>query len=421
MITILPSKEQSKRSAADIFAAFEYQWNYFILILLKATDETTTVSFELLDDVDKQTGESATLYQIKHSVQKNAKGKTVTLSDRDTDLWKTLSNWMKFIDDQPEMLDNASFILVTNKNISNNKFVKALTSYQENHNLAALKSALIEIKNSSKKDHTESNDASKKRGIEVSKVISDLLDFTNLDVFLNKILISQTEDILKDEIKQLMKTRMVLNEHRLDWVYSQLMSSLKDDAIERIEKRQPVSYNGGIFADKYQSIIDTGRKKIHFRSDYSYSDFKGNPNELLFIKQLFEIGDTKEDDTDRIAELTLSWFRFHNNFQEHWNNNELIQDDVDRLTQDVCSIWRTHHTSKHRHMPIDYTNNDLCEAACDTVDEMRKEQFSLAGTPLGHSFSEGCVYYYSNSATQIIPELPLIGWHRDWRTKFKKS
>lgn len=76
---ITPSKEQSKRSAAHIFAAFQYQWDYFVLQLLATNDDTITVSFELLDDVDKQTGECITLYQIKHSVQKNAKNETINL------------------------------------------------------------------------------------------------------------------------------------------------------------------------------------------------------------------------------------------------------------------------------------------------------------------------------------------------------
>ena len=341
MNTIVPSKEQSKRSAADIYVAFEYQWNYFVLTLLKEIDDTSTVSFELHDDVDKQTDETITFYQIKHSVQKNAGGKTINLSDRDSDLWKTLSNWMKFIDAQPEMLVNASFILVTNKSISDNQFVKALTAYQKNHNLDDLKSSIDEIKNSEKKKSDESKDKPKKTRIDVSKTISDLLSFPNLDVFCEKIVFSETEDILKEAIKRRMKNRFGLNEHRVDWVYGQIMTSLKDDAIEHIENSKQVSYTGGVFAEKYQSILDTGRKKIHFRSDYSHDDFKGNPKELLFMKQLFEIRDTDENDTDRIAELTVSWLRFNNNFHEHWNNGALIQDDVDRLTHNVCSIWRT--------------------------------------------------------------------------------
>lgn len=421
MSFITPSVEQHKRSAANIYAAFEYQWNYFVLTLLKENDEAITVSFELHDDVDKQTGETLLLYQIKHSVQKNAEGKTINLSNRDTDLWKTLSNWMKFIDEQPELLDNSSFILVTNKNILDNEFVKAITAYQKNHNINELKSVLEKIKNSGKKNLDKTKDESKKRGIDVSNIISDLLKLSDLEIFCQRISISKTEDLLKEEIKNTMLNRFGLNEHRVSWVYDKLMSSLKDDAIERIGNGQPVSYSGGVFAEKYQSILDIGRAKIHFRSDYSYADFSGNPNDLLFMKQLFEIGDTNENDIDRISELTVCWLRFNNNFHEHCNNNVLIQDDVDRLTQDVCSRWRTYHHSKHRRLSQDCTDDDLCDAGCNTVDEMRKEQFSLAGTDLGQSDSEGCIYYYSNSSTNIIPELPLIGWHRDWESKFKKS
>lgn len=420
-----PSKEQRKHSAEDIYAAFEYQWNYFVLMLLKETDETTTVSFELHDDVDKQTDEAITLYQIKHSVQKNAEGKTINLSDRDSDLWKTLSNWMEFIDAQPEMLVNASFILVTNKKVLDNQFVKALKAFQKNHDLDEFKSTIEVIKTREKKNGSELKDSSsesknkpKKKGIDVSKIISDLLNLSNLDVFCEKITFSETDDILKEAIKKRMKNRFGLNEHRVDWVYGQIMTSLKDDAIELIENRKPVSYTGGVFAEKYHSVLDIGRSKIYFRSDYTYADFNGNPKELLFMKQLFNIRDTNENDIERIMELTVRWLSFNNNFNEHWNNNAIIQDDVDRLTQNVCSRWRTCHHSKHRRLPQYCSDEDLCNAGCDTVDEMRKEQFSLAGTNLEQSESEGCLYYYSNSSTDIIPELPLIGWHRDWKQKF---
>ena len=148
MSVITPSKEQSKRSAADIFAAFEYQWNYFVLMLLKENDDAATVSFELLDDVDIQTEEGITLYQIKHSVRKSSKGETINLSNRDTDLWKTISIWMKFIEEQPDILENSTFELITNKEISENAFVKAVEAYKETLSDDKLKSAIDAIKES---------------------------------------------------------------------------------------------------------------------------------------------------------------------------------------------------------------------------------------------------------------------------------
>lgn len=420
MNMITPSKEQSKLSAAHVFAAFEYQWDYFVLQLLDAIDDTTTVSFELLDDVDKQTGESITLYQIKHSVKKNAKGETINLSNRDTDLWKTISIWMKLIDEQPDILKNHKFVLVTNKAISENAFVKALEKFRENQSIDELKIVLTSI-GESERTGKDKVDTTQKKNVDVSEVIMTLLNKSYLFEFCNRISVSKTSDLLQEEIKNAMNARFCLNDNHVDWVYGQLMTKLRDDSVKNIENREPVSYTGTIFKEKYQSIIDIGRQKFHFRTDYDISEFKGNPRDLLFMKQLFVIGDTKEDELDRIVDLTTRWLCFNNNLHEHINNNSLIDEDIDKLTKNVVSSWGNFHRSKHRGIRPESSDEDLCVAGCDTVDEMRKERFSLAETPLEQFLSEGCIYYYSNSPTNIIPELPLIGWHRDWKDKFKKS
>lgn len=186
MNMITPSKEQSKHAAADIFAAFDYQWDCFVLQLLDVNDDTTTVSFELLDDVDKQTGECITLYQIKHSVQKNAKGETVNLSNRDTDLWKTISIWMKFIDEQPDGLSSHKFVLITNKAVAENAFVNALEKFKENQSIDKLRSALTSIQES-ERGNKDKTDTTKKNCIDISEIITRLLDKSYLTEFCNRI------------------------------------------------------------------------------------------------------------------------------------------------------------------------------------------------------------------------------------------
>ena len=421
MSVITPSKEQSKRSAADIFAAFEYQWNYFVLRLLKENDDAATVSFELHDDVDTQTEEGITLYQIKHSVRKSSKGETINLSNRDTDLWKTISIWMKFIEEQPDILENTKFQLITNKAISKNKFVEAIEAFHDTHSVEDLKSAFVTIKESKRTEKSKiESDKSVNNHLNVSQIISDLLNKDYLKEFCSRISISKTSDILKEDIKRIMGNRFGLNYNRIDWVYNKLMTSLKDDSIVNIINKTPVSYNGSIFTERYQSILDIGRKKLNFRFDYSLDNLSGDFRDFLFIKQLISIDDTKNDDLDRIADLTKNWLFFNNNLQEHWNNNDIIHEDVKRLTEDVYAKWRTYYHSNHRRIISEATCSELCEAGCNTVDSMRQCEFLLADTPLGNFLSEGCIYYYSNSATEIIPDLPLIGWHRDWKNKFKK-
>ena len=421
MSVITPSKEQSKRSAADIFAAFEYQWNYFVLRLLKENDDAATVSFELHDDVDTQTEEGITLYQIKHSVRKSSKGETINLSNRDTDLWKTISIWMKFIEEQPDILENTKFQLITNKAISKNKFVEAIEAFHNTHSVEDLKSAIVTIKESERTEKSKiKSDNSVTNHLNVAQIISDLLNKDYLKEFCSRISISKTSDILKEDIKRIMGNRFGLNYNRIDWVYNKLMTSLKDDSIVNIINKTPVSYNGSIFTERYQSILDIGRKKLNFRFDYSLDNLSGDFRDFLFIKQLISIDDTKNDDLDRIADLTKNWLFFNNNLQEHWNNNDIIHEDVKRLTEDVYAKWRTYYHSNYRRIISEATCSGLCEAGCNTVDSMRQCEFLLADTPLGNFLSEGCIYYYSNSATEIIPDLPLIGWHRDWKNKFKK-
>lgn len=235
MSVITPSKEQSKRSAADIFAAFEYQWNYFVLRLLKENDDAATVSFELHDDVDTQTEEGITLYQIKHSVRKSSKGETINLSNRDTDLWKTISIWMTFIEEQPDILENTKFQLITNKAISKNKFVEAIEAFHDTHSVEDLKSAFVTIKESKRTEKSKiESDKSVNNHLNVSQIISDLLNKDYLKEFCSRISISKTSDILKEDIKRIMGNRFGLNYNRIDWVYNKLMTSLKDDSIVNI-------------------------------------------------------------------------------------------------------------------------------------------------------------------------------------------
>lgn len=420
MSVITLSKEQSKRAAADIFVAFEYQWDYFVLMLLKENDDDATVSFELRDDIDTQTEEGITLYQIKHSVRKSSKGETINLSNRDTDLWKTISIWMKYIDDEPDILENTKFQLITNKAISKNKFVEAIEAFHNTHSVEDLKSAIVTIKESERTEKSKiKSDNSVTNHLNVTQIITDLLNKTYLNEFCSRIYILKTSDALEEDIKRIMSNRFGLNHDRIDWVYNQLMTKLRNDSIDNIKKSKSVTYNGAVFKERYQRILDIGRRKIYFK-DCSINDFEGNFRELLFMKQLFSVYYVKENEVDRMSRLTLSWLRFNNNFHELCNDNILINEDVNNLTKDVLSAWDNCYNKKYRKITEMSTDDELSEAGCCTIDDMREKLFSLAETPLGNQLSEGCIYYYSNSATEIIPDLPLIGWHRDWKNKFKK-
>src|SRR5690606_29203297 len=119
---------QEKTSADSKSIGFDYQYYYFLNELLQIK-EGQTVGYEVKDDVHIEMRDGMeTLIQLKHSISS-----TGTLSEKDEDLWKTISNWIDIITDstlgrsasvsQIEFIKKTNFLLVTNKsNSSRNEF-----------------------------------------------------------------------------------------------------------------------------------------------------------------------------------------------------------------------------------------------------------------------------------------------------------
>lgn len=113
---------------------------------------------------------------------------------------------MEFIDEQPDVLASHKFVLVTNKAIEDNAFVNALGKFRENRSIDELKSALISIQGSERvnKDKT---DITKKKSADISEIITKLLSKSYLSEFCARISVSETSDMLKDEVKRYMDNR----------------------------------------------------------------------------------------------------------------------------------------------------------------------------------------------------------------------
>lgn len=413
----IPSKEQQKRSAADIFAAFEYQWDYFVLMLLqKGTDRSIMVSFELFDDVAIQQDNNVVLCQVKHSVRKNSLGETINMSNRDLDLWKTISIWMKLIEENVSesyyaYIDNAEFHLISNKNFDDNDFVVSLRNYHNDGDASKVKDTLNSILNSGK------------QGSEVSKIIDKLLKCSYIDQFINKIRIIPTSDCLKTDIFNALHDRAFIPTANAQQVYNALMTELRDDIIEKIKHHEKIEFSGRTFSERFQTVFVTGRQKINFRVNYDYSLFDGDPTKLLFIQQLDAIKELPEEGPERLDQViqyAKEWFQFSNNLQNLTAENILLDEDIMKLSADVYTYWNARFQAAFRRISSASPEEIICDAGCRIVDDMRQQEFNIANTSLGNMLSNGCIYYYSNTSTAIIPTLPHIGWHRNWKNKFKK-
>lgn len=109
---------QGITSADDKSIGFDYQFYYFFYALLDLR-HGEKVGIEVKDDVHIDLANGTTiLIHAKHTLQQTKDGSSINLTERDKDLWKTLSNWTKLIlkQDNPEnFTKNTRFQLITNK------------------------------------------------------------------------------------------------------------------------------------------------------------------------------------------------------------------------------------------------------------------------------------------------------------------
>ena len=126
-------KINNEHTAGPQLIGFDYQFYYFMYLILDL-NSGEKIGFEVLDDIHIELANgNIELLQTKHTVQKTPKGEIVNLTERDSDLWKTISNWILFLNnsaDKDEYLNKTVFKLVTNKSINNNTFFNNIIKFQ---------------------------------------------------------------------------------------------------------------------------------------------------------------------------------------------------------------------------------------------------------------------------------------------------
>lgn len=223
-------------SADTKIIGFDFQYFYFINELLKL-QIGQTIGYEAKDDVHIEIYSNSRiitkLIQLKHTVHKNADGSPGNLTDRDDDLWKTLSNWCKVICDnnrkkiveQLNFLKETKFIFATNKKIDKNTFISNINKLQVNKmKFTELYKYLSKLENSTK-------DAN------VKKHIHDVITLNNkvLKLFFENLNFVDTGDEIIESIKSSIQGKMIAK-NRVNDVFNALFSELKQDFLKMLKQ-----------------------------------------------------------------------------------------------------------------------------------------------------------------------------------------
>ncbi|SFB27862.1 ABC-three component system protein [Algoriphagus aquimarinus] len=403
---------QEQHTAGPQAIGFDYQFYYFMLLALDLKFGQK-IGFEVKDDVhiDKEDG-TTILYQAKHTIIKNAKGKPQNLTELDTDLWKTLSNWADFIiaDKSSDFLKKHTFILVTNKSESNNDFITTLNLFKADNDSDKVKLKIKELGNKTK------DETLKKYLKKVTK-----LSKSKLELFLKKLWIEIGEDKIIDKIKNKILEKYY-QENLVDPIFEKFSSELNLSKYLDIKAGQKFEISGSEFGKRFGKCFKVSNEIRPLPKREFPVLLPDDLESQIFIKQLLDIGEIQPGSND-IRNYTTQMLKFLNHFT-YWSEEEnfILLTDIEEFKNNSIQIWINEFKAKYRKIErqinygsaIEDLEDDIKNLGVDLVDYIRKQDLSIPGfSALGIEFSNGHYYALSDKLE--------IGWHFDWSNKYKKE
>ncbi|MCD2514620.1 hypothetical protein [Comamonas endophytica] len=391
-----------KTKADDKSIGFDFQYYYFLYRILNLKTGQT-VGLEVKDDVHSELdADFNILFQIKHTVRKNAEGGAIALTELDSDLWKTMRNWAEIIVDKaegrmglPQQLDyvrRTEFHLVTNKSLSTkNEFIAKVAEFQDG--VCDLKAIQKHLKYLEEK----TEDGTIKGYIRTVGKLEKMV----LDAFLRNLKFELEVDDIIQRCKQALREK-IISEEKIDFVFERLDSNIKSENFIAIKNGESIVISFEQFSMKYRRLFDSGRSK-----QLQYYQFSPElPEDIFaqrFIRRLVEIEDISPGDEEDAVEYTRHKLRLTTLLGRWVQAGDLVQDEVMALHEDVVLRWRNNFRGAFRKC-----NNPaaVIDAATAILKTLRSEKFQLNADQLPTELSNGELYHLS--------DVGRIGWHQDW-------
>ena len=387
-------EKQIEKTCADLKEfGFEFQFLYFVLKVLSMR-EGETVAWEVEDDVSiKSSNETLILFQLKHSF-----GSNPALTNLDIDLWKSLSNWSDLIiaaknDGKKDFLPKTQFFLVSNKE-NRSKFLEKVEDFQSGKiDFVALKLELDKISS----DNVDLRDKITKFKSLPSDLMEPFFKQLKLDLNLGNLL---------DECRKELKSKMVRNENIED-VFLHILGALKKEHYEKLSQRRKFSISFDDYYSKYGGFYDAGRQKL-YEKDYE-CDLIEFHNQI-FMKQLIDIGDVKQDDLNKQIKLTQYKYNALNNVISWVRNGAVTEDEKNKFEESAMLDWENEFEFRYKD---DTPEEEYVKIGKEILHAIRSKKMELNGSSFSTPFSNGTFYYLADE--------PRIGFRKDWEEKYGKK
>lgn len=411
---------EAEHTAIPIIGAFIYQYYYFIWKLLTLHDGET-VSFEKLDDVAIETKDSIFCFQVKHTVKGNIDKKAICMGKRDSDLWKAIDVWRKIIIqdrsklEQKEYIKNHKFVFVSNKTSEGHGLIETIQKLKSNDNPEIILDKYLEevLKSHREKKETANADDCKTRYRSVQVMVEDFKAFAQkVDFVKNLDFVMESPDDVEAKIRRSIQYDHQFIGIKVEEFFSCFKGEVDKDLFNNSTRNICLSYSYEERHKRFQACFNKVRSTpLIFK--YDKQEYHPDFLQQKCIKQLLAVGDIKLNSYDKIAKYMSCFLSFANTYDE--NMKEFIIGDSENVMfkETVASHWDDEFSTAYDEMNMDASEEEIHEAAKIMLSNLRKIELQLCETNLFKPISNGAFYYFSDG------DVPLIGWHRDWQSKFK--
>ena len=395
----------SDTTAADKSAiGFDYQY-YFFLWKVLCLQYGQSAGLECKDDVHTDLdNDIQVLYQLKHTVKTSKSTcKPINLTTLDHDLWKTLSNWAQLIQDessgragpaqQIKFLAKTLFVLASNKSETNHNKMSSLIDNTINGEVIA-KELRSKIKAIGKKS---SSDSILKYTDNICKLSDDVLL-----KFIKNIRFELGEDYIINKCHEAVKAKM-LDDKDVDTAFKLVDSEIRKSNFINIKSGNKIVISFDDFHKKYRKYF----QKFQNRDLVIYRFDEQLPTEIqkfTFVQQLLEIQDFDINDLEQMTNYAEKMLKAKMNINTWLSEGDITSIELESDEENTILFWENKWRPKYRKRVDESTHNDL---ALELVDDLRGTTITFKSLPNDLSFSNGYLYYLSDS--------PTIGWRKDWR------
>lgn len=344
------------------------------------------VCIEYLGDVATIRKSSVISEEDKTSTNSNP------VTDKSVDLWKTLYNWIKMLEDGILNLDQTSFVLYSNK--AGRKSI--VNSFNQAETIESAKIA-IETAKETLKDIDNTHDIYK---------YYEYVMFTKCNL-LEKLIPKFSLEIDPGLSFQSIKDKLIellIGKHQIDFVSQKLLGWTVERILSLIEKKEPAVIEWNDYQKEFLVLFERARtlELIDFAllNPPTETSIKNEVKvQPIYLKRLTDIN----VDENEIVEAVNEFIRAKIN-REKWIENEIIDEDTAADFQKrLLDFW----TNKRKTIELTNKQIDECGRGQILLYECKIRQENLRDmTPPAGTIS-GTYHTLVNSNT--------LGWHPKWK------